>query len=328
MSNIELSIVVPVYNHEAYIEECLNSILMQKVNFNYEVLIGEDCSTDGTRALLLKIEKNYPDYFKFYYNDKNLGMGPGGNAYALRHKTTGKYKVMIEGDDYWLYDKKLQHQYDFLENNPDYIAIAHRCTVVDHNSQKTGGEYPDCKHAEYTIDDFFHHLLPGQTATIMCRAELYEKFDQFNSMGMQRPGPGDRKLAFLMPLHGRVKCLPQAWSAYRFVTTHGTSYSATSKRDLAYKINTCYFYQNTYLYAKSIQNEHAAILMGRIYYKRYLALCFDAPNEFNVFSLVKLLCLDDLKWKYIRFLCVKSEKSFIHKLVQRCKGKKKEKSGS
>ena len=135
MTNVKLSIIVPTYNHEKYIEECIRSILMQKMKFNYEVLIGEDCSKDKTAMVLKKLENEIPHNYKIFYREKNMGMGPMGNAWDLQNRAKGEYIISIEGDDFFIDEHKLQKQVDFLDKHKEFIAVAHNCQVVDKNSK-------------------------------------------------------------------------------------------------------------------------------------------------------------------------------------------------
>jgi glycosyltransferase involved in cell wall biosynthesis len=114
-----VSVWMVTYNHERYIRESLESVVSQKTNFTFEVIIGEDCSTDGTRSILKEFEEKYPEVVKPVYHQKNVGASR--NAYEFCFpRLSGKYVACIEGDDYWSDPYKLQKQVDFLENNADY----------------------------------------------------------------------------------------------------------------------------------------------------------------------------------------------------------------
>ena len=101
MNDIKLSIIVPTYNHERYIEECINSILMQEIDFSYEVLIGEDCSKDSTAQVLRRLEHKLPEEYTIFYREQNMGMGKTGNAWDLQCRAKGEYIITIEGDDFF-----------------------------------------------------------------------------------------------------------------------------------------------------------------------------------------------------------------------------------
>jgi glycosyltransferase involved in cell wall biosynthesis len=226
---MEVSIIVPIYNHERYLEYAINSILEQKVNFEYEVLIGEDCSTDNSREVLRKLEPSLPTSFKIFYREKNLGARL--NFRDLYSRAQGKYLCALEADDFWCNPNKLQLQYDFLENHSDYIAVAHNANVIGDNNQPIKYKYPECKKNEYTYKEFEKGLLPGQTATIMYR-NIYKMEDVDTKVYVGEYKAGDRVKAFLFLSYGRVHCIQERMSNYRLVLTHGSSFSANYKPTL------------------------------------------------------------------------------------------------
>ena len=91
---------------------------------------------------------------------------------------------MLEGDDYWISENKIEHQIEFLEKHPDYIAVAHNCVVVDENNKEINESYPECKLTEYSIKEFFYNVLPGQTATVMHRN--YVKENLFETVSIRK----------------------------------------------------------------------------------------------------------------------------------------------
>ena len=142
VENPLVSVSVVTYNHEKYISECLDGILMQKTDFPFEILLGEDESTDGTRDICIEYAKQYPDKIKLYLHsrDNNIKINgiPTGRfnfLYNLTH-AKGKYIALCEGDDYWTDPLKLQKQVDFLEGNPDFAICFHNALVLwDDKSQ-------------------------------------------------------------------------------------------------------------------------------------------------------------------------------------------------
>jgi glycosyltransferase involved in cell wall biosynthesis len=124
------------YNHEKYIKEALDSILMQKANFSYEVVIGEDCSTDNTKTIIQEYEKKYPDLIKARYHPENLGSMGRNNFLDTYLRCKGKYIAMLEGDDYWVDSEKLAKQVDFLENNHDYSYCFSNSLIINSNEEQ------------------------------------------------------------------------------------------------------------------------------------------------------------------------------------------------
>ncbi len=223
-----LSILVPTYNHEEFIVEALDSIRMQKTSYSYEVLVGEDASTDNTKKVLKDYEKKHPGFIQVFYRENNMMRMPIWNSLDLRHRAKGKYLITLEGDDFWTDENKIEKQISFLENHPEAIAVAHRCIVVGKNSMPNGEEYPECRNEVYTVKDFKKSVLPGQLATIMVRNYYQDNICDYSILE-KKLSPGDTLLAYVLVNHGKVYCLDEIMSAYRHVTNGGSSYSANVK---------------------------------------------------------------------------------------------------
>jgi acetyltransferase-like isoleucine patch superfamily enzyme len=122
-----LSVCLITYNHVNFIEQAIEGVLMQRVNFPWELIVADDFSTDGTRDILLEYQKKYPNFIKLILQDKNVG--PAKNWMDLISEPKTKYIAYFEGDDYWLDPNKLQLQFDFLERNEDFTIC---CTNAIH----------------------------------------------------------------------------------------------------------------------------------------------------------------------------------------------------
>lgn len=119
-----LSVCMVSYNQEQYIKEALDSVLMQKTNFKYEVIISDDCSKDNTLAILTEYKNKYPNIVKVVTGEKNLGY-PNNQRRSLEN-AKGKYIALCDGDDFWTDTYKLQKQVDYLESHPE-------CAICFHN---------------------------------------------------------------------------------------------------------------------------------------------------------------------------------------------------
>ena len=113
---MKISILVVTYNQEKYIQQCLDSILMQRVDFEYEVIIGDDCSTDNTAAICDLYAAKHNN-FHVYHHPKNLGHVKNWE-FCLNH-CKGEYIAILEGDDYWIDCHKLQKQVDYLDSHSE-----------------------------------------------------------------------------------------------------------------------------------------------------------------------------------------------------------------
>ena len=109
------------YNHAPYIAQAIEGVLQQQTNFPFELVIGEDWSTDGTREIVFDYQKKHPDVIRIVTSDKNVGAEK--NSLRTEKACRGKYLAYCEGDDYWHHPQKLQKQIEFLENHPDYGLV-------------------------------------------------------------------------------------------------------------------------------------------------------------------------------------------------------------
>jgi glycosyltransferase involved in cell wall biosynthesis len=118
MADVVVSVMVITYNQEAYIARTLESVLMQQTDFDYELVIGEDSSTDRTRDIVRDYADRFPGRIRLVLAEKNLG--PSANSLATLKACRGRYIAICEGDDYWVDPLKLQKQVGFLNLNPEY----------------------------------------------------------------------------------------------------------------------------------------------------------------------------------------------------------------
>jgi len=135
-----LSVLVSIncitYNHEDYIADAIESFLMQNTDFNFEIIIGEDCSTDHTKEIVEAYKKLYPNRVKLITSDQNVGIVK--NQERVFENSKGKYIAVCEGDDYWSDPYKLQKQVDYLEENPDCTLCFHSAKIVQAPKKSTG----------------------------------------------------------------------------------------------------------------------------------------------------------------------------------------------
>lgn len=124
-----VSVWMITYNHEKYIAQAIEGVLMQKTNFKIKLVIGEDCSKDNTAQIIKEYVKKYPHIIKARFNQTNMGMIP--NMIKTLNECTGKYIALCEGDDYWTDPYKLQKQVDFLEENSEYVLTGHNAKIID-----------------------------------------------------------------------------------------------------------------------------------------------------------------------------------------------------
>jgi glycosyltransferase involved in cell wall biosynthesis len=217
-----VSVVVAAFNHEAYITQCLSGITNQKVNFDYEILVNDDCSTDKTAKIIKEFELKHPDKFRVIYQTENQyskGIKPW--FHILFPIAQGNYIALCEGDDYWTDPYKLQKQVDFLEANPDFIFVGGDTKVIDDKSNKVLFEsFLDFKKKWIGIDipkiinaGNVAEMLTPHTTTYVFRNIFKTQVDI--SVLNHGFASGDYALLMLLAKHGKMKVLSEVFSVYR-----------------------------------------------------------------------------------------------------------------
>lgn len=228
-----VSVVMLCYNHEKYLSKALDSVLMQQTNFTYKIVIGDDCSPDHSQTIINTYARRYPEKFRAFCRSKNLGMNE--NFVDLIHHCKGKYIAYLECDDYWIDEKKLQKQVDFLESHPNYSAVAAQCRVVDQDNKVLRpmmSEY--LQEEDFTLSKLKAFKQPGHMSTWLLRNFFCKDQFEIGDMLDYKHSTGDRILPILLLSQGNIRCLPDLVSSYRYdVRPDSTSWSA--KHNLALK---------------------------------------------------------------------------------------------
>jgi len=223
--DVMVSVIVTTFNHGKFLRDCLDSILSQICNFRIEIVIHDDASEDNTQDIIRKYQSKYPSLIVAILQKVNLY----SQGYSIDKEympyVRGKYIATCEGDDYWLDNKKLQKQIQFLENNSSYIAFYHKALVVDIDKNYLGWYYPNVDKDMTYIKLTGSIVLPGQTATNVYR-NIWNSFsDEMLSDYENVPGPGDEKIARLLLCMGNIYYSAEVMSAYRYVIDKGSSWS-------------------------------------------------------------------------------------------------------
>lgn len=214
-----LSIALLTYKHEKYIRETLEGIVMQKLDHSFEVVVADDASPDGTRDIINEFIEKYPQInFRTIYQEKNVGMWQ--NFFDLMNDLKGDYFAVVEGDDYWVDENKLQQQLDFLLANSDYVCCFHTAKVIKEegsNNKLTFKRYPAKPVNETTgLEDV---LMDGNyipTASMVQRNVFKGAFPA--CLADRRVHP-DLMLNLLQAAHGKYHYIDKQMSVYRINTS-------------------------------------------------------------------------------------------------------------
>lgn len=171
-----VSVSMITYNHEPYIREAIEGVMMQKADFEFELVIGEDCSTDKTREICFEYQKKYPDKIRVLWWHKNSYQFPhpaGGNSHRNLAHCRGEFIALCEGDDYWIDPLKLQKQVDVMRKYPNVgLCFGNGNFFNQQMREKAPWSGSDAYHSGViTGISFFHIYLLGKNPGIGCRAE-------------------------------------------------------------------------------------------------------------------------------------------------------------
>lgn len=218
---ITLSICVVVYNHKQYIEECMESILNQKMDFPYEVIVGNDCSTDGTEKILAK----YEDRAKIINRQANLGLC--ANLYDLFLQAKGRYVINISGDDYICDINILQKMVDFLEEHGEYHSVSawQRFMNVQEGTirEDSVGKQP----MEYTLCDY---LRTGNGLVIYGVMRNTFNIDRESNGYLSKGARNNEEIKwyFYTLSKGKKYIMPECLYVYRYIVSdNGSNYNST-----------------------------------------------------------------------------------------------------
>ena len=217
------------YNQKKFIGQALDSFLIQKTNFPFEVVVHDDASTDGTANIIREYEKKYPLIIKPIYEEENQWSKPNNalgrivNA-ALR----GKYVAICEGDDYWIEENKLQMQVDFLENNPEYGMCYTKANVYIQKEQNFRNGTVGA-----AFDSFDDLVLKGNrvpTLTTVYRRDLLDRYWQEVQPGTRGWLMGDYPMWLYFAHESKVKFFNHVTSVYRVLEESASNTSNPKKR--------------------------------------------------------------------------------------------------
>lgn len=204
-SPVDVEIQLLAYNHQDFIAQAMESVLMQQTQYSYKLIISDDCSTDSTRDIVLNYYNQYPDKIALYLWEKNVGAGK--SSLEMIKRCTGKYITHLEGDDYWTDPLKLEKQIGFLETHSEFIGTAHNVRCVDKDGNllhRDFGMYPICEEHIYGKEQVKRFELAGHVASLLYR-NIWKSQKKKQIEGFyQYAGNGDTKLNAFLGLSGDV----------------------------------------------------------------------------------------------------------------------------
>jgi glycosyltransferase involved in cell wall biosynthesis len=259
---MKLSVWMSAYNHEQYIAKAIDGVLMQQTDFDVEIVIGEDCSTDSTRKIILDFSDKNPGKFKLLLPEKNLGMIPMFKAtYPL---CDGKYIAWLDGDDYWTDPLKLQKQVNFMEAHPEFVMCFHNVILkneINHTEEIKELPYPMNADFSLSLSHFCSHN-PVSACSVVYRNVLPEKLPDWF---FELPFP-DLAFYFLLTEKGKIQYLDEVMGVYRL--HENGAWSGNNKYDNYRKLTRFYSEINRFTQFRNdqiITNESIPIFRTLLY---------------------------------------------------------------
>ncbi len=259
-----LSVCIITYNHENYIREAIEGVLMQKVNFSYEIIIADDCSTDNTQKIILEYVEKHPNLFTLIFQDRNVGAAQ--NWLELLNKPKLKYIAYFEGDDYWTDPNKLQKQVDFLEGNSDFLAVAHNSTIINLREDNII-EVNDMFHIKNRHDILFPFEIISKKSPFHTSSLLFNRSCILDLEFNNKIFSGDLWLFFCIYLQTKIYVISDYMSVYR-INNGGITFQQSTTHHNQLLLNRVYLWN----YLKKLDMKH-------LYKKEINCLISDYIND-------------------------------------------------
>jgi glycosyltransferase involved in cell wall biosynthesis len=205
----KVSVRMVTYNHERFIGEAIDSVLCQNVNFSYEIVIGEDCSSDNTRLIVQEYQRRHPDVIRLLLNERTIGSRH--NTHHTRQACRGEYIAFLDGDDYWTSPDKLQKQADILDQNPQLTICFHKAQIVFEDGRKGNTHPMQPLKPILTLEDILsENLMPS--CSMMFRSHIFESIPKEFALVPF----GDWPIQVCCLIHGKAGYIDEVMGVYRF----------------------------------------------------------------------------------------------------------------
>ena len=226
MQKPKVSLLCCTHNHEDYVRQAIDGMLMQETSFDCEILVRDDASTDNTPKILKEYEEKYPDRIKVYYEKENQrSIGVRRCFHILMRHAKGDYIALCDGDDFWTDPKKIQMQYDYMEEHPMCTFLVHDAVRYDQRTGEYGEHfYKRGVACDFDIKELITINRPASTSTFFFRNNDWEPDWYFRTI------IGDTPLLLLRSEKGYLHYMPETMTTYRIGT-------GTSNMDLRTKDN-------------------------------------------------------------------------------------------
>ncbi len=262
---MKASVVMMTYNHEKFIAQAVESVMTQETTFDYELIVGDDNSTDHTREIVQDLCSRYPGRIRLLPATENMGLVR--NHARTYQACLGQYVAVLDGDDYWTTRDKLQKTVAFLDNHPDHTICFHSATLVwEDGSQESSVFRPPGGKDTYTLEDLLEENFIASCAVVYRRGVVGTLPSWYFTMPVE-----DWPQHILHAQQGKIGYVDEPMGAYR---QHADSvYSKRSQIDkLVVAVETLKHFRSV------LNNTHRHAINGSLsqcYYRLSHACCDD-----------------------------------------------------
>jgi glycosyltransferase involved in cell wall biosynthesis len=269
VENIQVSVICTAYNHEKFIADAIESIIMQKTDFAFELIIHDDASTDNTATIIKSYEEKYPSIIRAIYRTENMYSKGFPLEEWLINNSEGQYIALCEGDDYWLDENKLQKQYEYLQQHPHVSLCVHSAKEVDALTKKLKSYCRPSKQSRFfTVEEIIYGG-GGLFATnsMFFRKQLASKEYSF----MEKAPVTDYAYAIMLALQGDVYYLDECLSVYRVNVPNSWTTTHFAKGE-TYRIHFQQIGEMLSSLNETTNNRYDASIQQRILLNEYITL--------------------------------------------------------
>ena len=273
---IKVSVCVVTYNHEKFVAQTLDSILMQQTNFPFEIIVGDDCSKDNTVDVLKEYQSRFPDKIRLILHDKNLGLNGKYNALSTFAAAKGEYTAQFDGDDYLLSPHKLQKQVEMLDANPHYSASYHNARVIFDDNSAPPYLVNSLKKSEINVEDLIQEeeLCYIATSSLMFRTKEFAENPDPEWTNLSTSGDIPRNI--MLASRGPIGYIDEVMSVYRknrggasFVDNHESADFLFNRIQLYSNINRQFAYKYDTTLRKLLATYYYKLLFSKQFKDTY-----------------------------------------------------------
>jgi glycosyltransferase involved in cell wall biosynthesis len=289
-----VSVNMITYNHAPFIVQAIEGVLQQRTNFPFDLVIGEDCSIDGTREIVFEYQEKCPDIIRVVTSDKNVGAKI--NGFRTLKACQGKYIAFCEGDDYWHNPDKLQKQADYLESHPECGMVYSSYDVYHVKTKKKIMDFANYRKMKMPVNPSISDVVEVKgvplTCTVMARRILCEQIIESDPYLHQSDHflMGDTQLWAEMATKARLDYIPESLATHN-ITEESATRSHDKEKVLRFAISgeeLILYLCDKYKLPLRIRNRHETHWYGHLldlaFYTRNRELADEVRNKKKIFT--------------------------------------------